>query len=187
VHTYDGVFAKPLGERGPFTDRFNVYRLSSMRFAEREAVDLRVRMNDARLAPDANGQGQVMRPTRQTILLAQRPITVAFKGEGPTITIGGKTRRYPQLEIMDQAGGRKFIVDYQPVELRGRAVSLPSWIEVHTGDAKQLLRRARLSNWTSCAVTGEQVGKSAEQCSLFDPNETRCRDLLLKYWLKNRS
>jgi len=187
VHTYDGVFAKPLGARGPFRYRFNSYPLSEIRFGEQEALDLRIQIADIRPPADANGQGQATRPKRQTVLLAQRPITVAFTGKGPSIRIGGEERRYKELETVDYAGGRKFILDYQPIEIRGRAVALPSRIDVYTGDGKQLLRCARLSNWTPCDLTGEQVGKSAEQFSLFDPNETRCRDLLLKYWLKSRS
>jgi len=133
------------------------------------------------------GQDDTKPLKRQTILLPQRPITVAFKGEGPTITIGGKTRQYPQLEITDRAGGRKVILDYQPTEIRGRAVSLPSRIDVYMGDGKQLLRSARLYKVTGCDETVEQVGRSAEQFSLFDPNDVRCRDFLLKYWLKGRS
>jgi len=134
-----------------------------------------------------SGQQEARRLNRQTMLLPERPITVAFKGEGPSITIGSEKRRYPQLEIMDPPGGRKCIVDYQRVELGGRAVTLPNRIEVYTGDGKQLLRRARIYNVTSCEETAEQVGKSAERFSHFDANEIRCRDLLIKYWLQNRS
>jgi hypothetical protein len=187
IHTYDGLFAKPLGARGPFRHKFNSYPLSEIRFGEREAQDLRSRMNATRLPPDANGQAGALHSRRQTILLPERPITVAFSGEGPTITIGGQKRQFKELAIMDCAGGRKFILDYRPIEVRGRAVSLPSRIEVYTGDGKQLLRSARLFNFTSCEATVEQAGKAAGQFSLFDPNEVRCRDLLLKYWLKRRS
>lgn len=187
VHTYDGVFAKPVGERGPFKDRFNVYRLSNIRFGEQEALDLRVRMNDMRRPADANGQDGAARPRSQTILLPERPITVAFTGEGPTITIGGQKRRYRELETIDLAGGRKLILDYQPIELRGRAVSLPQRIEVYTGDGKQLLRSARLFNCVPSEADAEQARQSAERFSQFDPNEVRCRDVLIKYWLKSRS
>jgi len=242
-HMYDGTFPKPLGERGPFKHKFNTYYASDIRFAERETLDLRVRLSAIRPLLDPNGdsgervldmlypqstaprkddlakmtvraigsrgdevslldsdgqllksvqyeyagQGDAKRLKRQTMFLPERPITVAFGGEGPTITIAGQKRRYPQLEIMDPPGGRKCIVDYQAVELGGCAVDLPSRIEVYTGDGRQLLRCARLSNWAPCDLSGEQVGKSAEQFSLFDPNESRCRDLLLKYWLKRRS
>ena len=121
------------------------------------------------------------------MFLPERPITVAFGGEGPTITIAGQKRRYPQLEIMDPPGGRKCIVDYQAVELGGCAVDLPSRIEVYTGDGRLLLRCARMYNVTDREESPEQVGKSVEQFSFFDPNEIRCRDLLIKYWLKSRS
>jgi len=187
VHTYDGAFAKPLGERGPFRHRFNTYPFSEIRFAEQEFLDLRMRMGAARLPADADALSAPPRPKSQTILLAERPITVAFKGEGPTITIGGQTRHYPQLEIMDPPGGRKIVLDYQTIEIGARTVSLPRRIDVYTGDGKQLLRSASLSNFASCGADAEQVRKAPEQFSLFDPNETRCRDLLLKYWLKSRS
>jgi len=187
VHTYDGAFAKPLGERGPFRHRFNSYPFSEIRFAEQEAQDLRMRIAATKLPTDANGQGGTARARSQTILLPERPITVAFEGEGPTITIGRQTRRYSQLEITDPPGGRKVILDHQPIKIRGRAVSLPRRLEVYTGDGKQLLRWARFSDFASCEPDAEQVRKSAERFSLFDPNEVRCRDLLIKYWLKSRS
>lgn len=187
MHAYDGVFAKPLGERGPFKDRFNVYRLSNTRFAESEILDLCRRASEPGRSPDVSGQGGTPRPKRQTMLLPERPITVAFSGQGPMITIEGQKRQYSQLEIMDCVGGRKLTLDYQPIEIHGRTVSLPRQIEVHTGDTKQLLRRERMSNVTACEETPEQVAKSAEQFSHFDPDEIRCRDLLIKYWLKNSS
>jgi hypothetical protein len=185
VHTYDGAFAKPLGERGPFRDRFNIYRLSNIRFAEGEALDLL--KNDTRLPTDGDGQGKPLRPKRKTILLPERPITVAFPGEGPTIRIGDQKRRYKEFEIMDPPGGRRCVVDFQAVEIRGRTVDLPRRIEVYTGEGKQLLRCARLYNVTNCDETPEQVAKSAERFSFFDPNENHCRDLLIKYWLKSPS
>jgi hypothetical protein len=187
VHTYDGAFVKPLGPRGPFRHRFNSYPLSEIRFGEQEALELRARIADARRPPDSNAQDGVPQPKRRTVFLPERPITVAFRGEGPTITIGGQKRHYSELEITDPPGGRKWIVDYQPVQLSGRAADLPSRIEVYPGDGKQLLRRARMYNVTGCEETPEQIARSAEQFSFFDPNETLCRDLLIKYWLKSRS
>ncbi|MBN1509552.1 MAG: hypothetical protein JW955_22075 [Sedimentisphaerales bacterium] len=239
-HMYDGAFPKPLGERGPFKHKFNVYYISDIRFAEREALDLRVRLSDVQPLIDVNGQGgeQVVdvpypqasaprkdhpakmtvratgsrvdeatllnadgellkgvqyeyiaqegakRLKRQAIFLPERPITVAFKGEGPTITIGGRKRHYRELEIMDPPGGRKCVVDHQAIEFRGRAVNLPSQIEVYTGDGEELLRRARMYSVALCESTPEQGDESARQFSLFDPNEMRCRDLFIKYWLK---
>jgi len=187
VHTYDGAFAKPLGARGPFRHRFNSYPFSEIRFAEQESLDLRMRIAGAQMPADANGQDGAPRARSQTILLPERPITVAFQGEGPTITIGGQKRRYKELETTDRAGGRKVVLDYQPVDIRGRSVSLPTRIEVYTGDGRQLLRSARLFNCASCPLTTEEVRQSAERFRRFDPNEVRCRDLLIKYWLKSRS
>ncbi len=45
-HVYDGVFCKPLDQRGPFRHRFNSYSLADTRFAEREALALRVYAGD---------------------------------------------------------------------------------------------------------------------------------------------
>jgi hypothetical protein len=187
VHTYDGAFAKPLGERGPFKDRFNVYHLSNIRFAEPEALDLRTRMGATKLPADANGQDGTPRPKSQTILLPERPITVAFQGEGPTITIAGQKHQYKELQTLDRAGGRKVILEYQALDIRGRAVSLPRRIEVYTRDGKQLLHSARLFNCVPWEADAEQARQSAARFSQFDPNEVRCRDLLIKYWLKTRS
>jgi hypothetical protein len=187
VHTYDGAFAKPLGERGPFRHRFNSYPFSEIRFAEREFPDLRVRIAATRLPTDANTQNAAPRSKSQPILLPERPITVGFNGEGPTITIGGQKRRYKELETMDRAGGRKVVLDYQSIELCGRNVSLPARLDVYTGDGKQLLRSAHLCNFAPCPSTVQEVRQSAERFSRFDPNEVRCRDLLIEYWLKSRS
>ena len=58
---------------------------------------------------------------------------------------------------------------------------------MYTGDGKQLLRRARMYNVTIYDTTPGEAAKAAEQFSLFDPNELRCREYFIKYWLKGRS
>lgn len=238
-HMYDGVFPKPLGKRGVFRHTFNVYYVSDIRFAEQEALNLRIHASDIQplneTGADAeqvfdvsaqrgsdqcrrepaqvrvrgskdridelrllDAEGELLKSVqyeytqqkgtrllhRQNVLLPERPITVAFKGKAPTITIAGEKRRYSQLETTHHEGGRKCIVDYQPVEIGGRVVPLPVHITVYLGDGNRVLRSARLYNFTHCEQSPDQVKKSAEQFSLFDSNERKCRELLLKYWLK---
>ena len=239
-HMYDGLFPKPLGQRGVFRHKFNAYYLSDIRFAEQEALNLRIRAADTQPLKDmgrADGQrtfdvsparpsgeckqdlarlsvrategrldelrlldkeGGLLKSVeyeytdqkdgsqlhRQNVLLPERPITVGFKGKGPTITIAGQKRQYSELQTMHHQGGRKCVVDYQPVEISGRVVPLPARIAVYGGDGKALLRSSRLYNFTPCRVSPDELKQSADQFSLFDANETECHELLLKYWLK---
>lgn len=241
-HMYDGVFPRPLGQRGVFRHKFNSYYFSDIRFAEQEALNLRIKASDIQpLKKTVGGDGErvfdvsLPRPSdesgqdlarlsvrttkgrldelrlldakggllknmeyeytrqkdkksqlhRQNVLLPQRPITVGFKGKGPTITIAGEKRRYSELETTHHQGGRKCMVDYQPMEIGGRLVSLPVRITVYQADAKRFLRSARLYNFTHCELSADDVKKSSEQFSFFDRNETKCREMLLKYWFKD--
>ncbi len=122
---------------------------------------------------------------KQNVLLPERPITVGFKGQGPKITIDGQTRQYSQLRTAHHAGGRKCIVEYQPVEIAGRNVPLPARITVYTADGKSILRSARLFNYTTSKLTPEQIKKAADEFSLFDPDLAKSRELLIKYWLRD--
>ena len=234
LHMYDGDFARPLARRGPFRHRFNSYHFSDVRFAERDALDLRigagdlgaagkksaeegertvdvtrpsgelarlkVRTRDGRLAAldllDARGDclksieyeyaGQDGAARLQSLraLLPQRPITVGFKGEGPAITIGGVKRHYRQLETTHHAGGRACTVEYRQVDLRGRTVTLPSRVTVRSQDGTQVLRSARFENFVPYAQTPDRVKQVAQDYSLFDAAERECRDLLVKYWVR---
>ena len=236
-HIYDGVYPRPLGQRGPFRHQFNSYYFSDIRFAEQDALDMRIhssdigplkkmgiydvnvpvpddgfgqkpanlgvraangRLNELRLL-DAEGKllksieyeykeqkdgGQL---NKQIVLLPERPITVGFKGKVPTITIGGEKQQYSQLETTHHQGGRKCIVDYQPIEIAGREVSLPARITVYSGDGDSILRSAKLYNFTQCQISTDQLKKAAERFSFLDGDETICREMLLKYWLKDPS
>jgi hypothetical protein len=240
-HIYDGAFPKPLGRRGPFRHKFNSYYFSDIRFAEQDALDLRIgavdigplkktgeadaeRIFDVNLPGPGDGSGQ--KPARlsvraangrldelrlldveegllksiryeykeqkdggqlhkQIVLLPERPITVGFRGKGPTITIGGEKRQYSQLETTHHQGGRKCIVDYQPIEISGRQVSLPVHINVYSGDENRILRSAKLYNFTHCQISTDQLKEAAERFSFLDGDETKCREMLLKYWLKD--
>ena len=235
LHFYDGVYARPFGPRGPFRHRFNSYHFSDVRFAEQEAIDLRIKADEvgARqekrdenrkhtidanrplrdIAPRAvrtssgrlaaldllDAQGDLLKRIeyeyaeqdnaaylrRQGAFLPQRPITVGFNGQGPTITIAGEKRRYAQLETTHHSGGRKCTVDYRRVRLGNRLLSLPHRITVYSGDGQQVLRWVRLYNFARCQQTPAQADEAARACSLFDPGEMKCRELLLKYWVKD--
>jgi len=242
-HIYDGIYPKPLGQRGPFLHKFNSYYFSDIRFAEKDALDMRIRRSDigplrktgesgakqifdVNLSKPVDGSGQKpaklsVRATnerldelrlfdaegkllkgiedeykeqkdggqleKQIVFLPERPITVGFKGKGPTITIGGEKHQYSQLETTHHQGGRKCIVDYQPFEIAGRKVSLPARITVFQGDSKRVLRSARLYNFANVELSVDQLNESAKRFSFLDDDETTCREMLLKYWLKDPS
>jgi hypothetical protein len=167
-HQYDQVFSKPLQERGLFHSRFNSYDLSEIRFAEKEALDLRDLAREQSLAsqsrPDAlslsakdgslresiqyeyAGDGNDSRLRRQQVLLPERSIKAGFSGQGPSVTVGGKTQQYSGLDIPYHEGGRQCVVDYAQQTIGGRSVSLPSRIVVYSGDGKRMLRSVRRIN-----------------------------------------
>lgn len=177
-HLYDGVFPKPLGARGPFVHRFNSYTLSDIRFAEQEIVDLCRNVEDEWTD---NGENMF---SRRRMVLPQRPIAVSFQGRVPTITIAGETRQYSELETVQDEGGREWVVDYAPVRVAGRSVSLPTRITVRSGDGKRILRSARLQNRAGCPATLRGIEEDARRFSGFDASDMGCRELLLKYWMK---
>ncbi len=178
LHMYDGVFRKPLGLRGPFRHRFNSYSLSDVRFAEREILDQFKSIEYDR----ADSNDNLRR--RQHVLLPERPITVGFAGEAPTITVNGESRKYPELETVQYAGGRRYTIDYQTVKIGGQDVPMPACIVVRSGDGTRVLRSARLYNYISCEMTPDQIETDATRFSVFDPHDMACRELLLRYWMK---
>jgi hypothetical protein len=181
VLTYDGVFPKPLAPRGPFRHRFNSYPFSEIRFAEQEALELRQVLRDRQ---GADGTGATPFHRRE-ILLPERSILVGFRGKGPIVTIAGESRQYSELEVPYPEGGRRFVVDYQVQKIGEHRVALPAQITVHSGDGKRLLRAARLSRFVAFPHTADQIQDEAQRFSFFDPDEVRCRELLIQYWMKN--
>jgi hypothetical protein len=206
---YDRAFAKPVGSRGPFRDKMNSYDLSAIRFAEKDARDLqdlareKTSTNERHLDElslyaengglvesiqyEYAGEQKDSPLLKQQALLPERPITVGFSDRGPTITVGGQKQQYSELETVHHKSGRRCVVDYAQQTIGGHSVSLPARIAVYSGDGERLLRSARLCNVTTCELTTDEVRQAAEQFSLFDPNDLKCRELLLKYWLKSRS
>ncbi len=56
---------------------------------------------------------------------------------------------------------------------------------MHSGDGKLLLRSAKLYNFTHCRVSPDQLEEAAERFSHFTDNEVKCREMLVKYWVKD--
>jgi hypothetical protein len=243
IHTYDGVFPRPLGRRGPFLHKFNSYYFSDVRFAEQDALDMRIynsyikpfkntgesddeQISDVNLSKPVDGsvqkparlsvratkdridelrlldtEGKLLKSiayeytnnngenilNKQSILLPERPITVGFKGKGPTITIEGEKQQYSELETTHHQGGRKCIVDYQTIEIDGHMRTLPCHITVYSGDGNRVLRSAKLYDFTQCQISTDQLEKITKRFSFLDGDEAMCREMLLKYWLKDPS
>lgn len=117
--------------------------------------------------------------------LPEELITVGFNGPGPTITIAGEKRQYGQLETARHEGGRRCVVDYEVHKVGSRDLSLPVHVGVHSGDQRTLLRCVRLYNFVAWGRTPDQIEDDVHRYGGFDVNDVRCRDMLLKYWMKN--
>lgn len=179
-HMYDGAFSKPLGPRGPFVHRFNAYTLSDIRFAEQETLGL---FGD--LESQCVDSGNKTSFHRQRLVLPEQTITLGFRQEGPTITIAGESRQYSQFVGVQYKGDRLHIVDYEPMQIGPRSVSLPTLVRVYSGHGKEFLRSARLARPVGSHTSGDQIEDAVGSFGRFDADDVKCRELLLKYWMKS--
>ena len=239
-HQYDGIFTKPIEQRGHFFHKFNTYTFSDIKFAERDALDLRIRADDINFPqilkshnneqtfdvnnpgsgrPSSNNLSRIIASTsngcleglqllgpdgnllkgieyeyadkegerdiiRQTTLLPEQPITVGFKGKKPVVTINGKKNEISQFDMMHHSGGRECLVNYKSINLGGHQINMPVNITVKNGKSGQVLRSAKMYNFTYSKLSSDQIDEAAKKFSYFTDNEMKCREMLVKYWVK---
>jgi len=121
---------------------------------------------------------------RQTVTLPERPIMVGFKGEGMKVTLDGKEYRYRDLEAREHAGGRICTVEYEPVTLGDKKVSLPARVAVCGGKDDRILRSVRMMNFKKVELDAAGAEEAARQFAAVTPDERRYEQLRLKYWEK---
>ena len=121
---------------------------------------------------------------RQAVVLPERPMMVGFEGEGMKVTLDGKEYRYRDLEATHHAGGRKCTVEYEPVTLGDKKVSLPVQVTVRGGKDDRILRSVRIMNFKKVELDAAGAKEAARQFGAVTPEERQYEQLRLKYWKK---
>ncbi len=125
---------------------------------------------------------------RMTAILNVMPIPVRLTSSGRgALRINGQEATVAESEVPHHSGARRCTVAYDVTNLWGRAVSLPSKIEVRKASSDLLLRTATISNYVPCALTEQQCEEAAKEFCRLNPVELRQRALLIKYWAKPAS
>ena len=128
----------------------------------------------------ANKDGKVYL-RRQIGTLPERPMTVGFNGEGIKVTLDGKEYRYRELEAPNHIGGRRCMVEYEPVKLGAKEVILPIRVTVRGGKDDQILRCVHLMNFKKVELDAAGVEEAARHFVAVTPEERQYEQLRLKY------
>ncbi len=121
---------------------------------------------------------------KQNVVLAERPFTVGFRGKGVITSLDGEEHTYRKLEGTHHRGTRKCSVNYESTNIGDQLLALPVRVVVYTGDGETILRSSRLLNFKQVELNADKAKKSAEAFGCFDSKERKCREMLLKYWMK---
>ena len=119
-----------------------------------------------------------------TSVLPERPMMVGFKGNGIKVTLDGKEYRYRDLEATHHGGGRTCTVEYEPLQLGSKEVTLPVKITVRNQKEGQILRCVRMMNFKQVELDVAGTEKTARQFSEFTADQLKYRQLRQKYWIK---
>lgn len=112
-HMYDGAFAKPIGERGPFRHQFNAYYLSDIRFAESEAVVPHIDASDLHLHAGKKTQ-------REEVLdLSSKTGGEIRCDDAAQARIRLKRGRPSEVNLFDQEGNLLKAIAYEYTETGG--------------------------------------------------------------------
>ena len=101
------------------------------------------------------------------------------------LKIDGEERTYRDLGIMHHKGTRRCSVDYESTRLGDKSLALPVRVAVRTADEQKVLRSSCMLNFRQVELNADQVRKSADAFSRFDKKDWKCREMLLKYWMKD--
>lgn len=131
----------------------------------------------------AQKQGPLL--SKQKVVLAERPLSLGFRGDGIKMTVDGKEQTYRELPGSHHKGTRTCSVDYEPTKMGDKSIALPVRVVVRAPDGQTVLRSARLFNFKQLELNPEQARKPADGLAHFDSSERKCREMLLKYWQKD--
>lgn len=121
---------------------------------------------------------------RESVILPETAFRVGFEGEGVRVKSGGQETTISEARSTHHTGTRRCVVEYEPVSFGSDAASLPQSIAVYRGDDGQLLRRARLFGVARGEPNKAAAYRAAREFASLDAHEAKCREFLLKYWLK---
>jgi hypothetical protein len=101
-HMYDGVYPRPIGERGPFRHQFNSYYFSDIRFAEQDALDMRIYSSDiGQLKKTGIYDVNVLEPDDRSVQEPSR------------LSVRANKDRLDELSLFDTEGKQLKSIEYQ--------------------------------------------------------------------------
>ncbi len=114
---------------------------------------------------------------------------LAAGGEGTTVTVKmhGKERVLNEFAIRHHAGGRSATVQYESTKLGSETITVPVRIVVKRTADGLLLRSVRMFNFARVNQGATECAQAARRFAALSGGEERCRQMLLKYWLKDPS
>jgi hypothetical protein len=176
----------PAGEAGAARDvaRLRVQATGGGRIDSMDLLDAKQRLLKSMHYEYANKDGKPYL-RREIVTLAEQPMMVGFKGDGITVTLDGKKYHYRDLEVKHHAGGRTCTVEYEPVTLGKKKVSLPVRVTVRGGKDNQILRSAHLMNFKQVELDAAGAEKAARQFAKSTDEESEYRKLRSQYWGKD--
>jgi len=120
----------------------------------------------------------------QTVSLPERPMMVGFNLGGMKVTLDGKQYTYRDLETRHHSGGRTCTVEYEPVQLGDKKVTLPVKVTVRNRKDGRILRCVRMMNFKQVELDAAGAEEVARQFSAVTPNQREYEQFRLKYWKK---
>jgi hypothetical protein len=119
-----------------------------------------------------------------TAVLPERPMMVGFNSKGIKVTLEGKEYQYRDLDAIYHGGGRTCIVDYEPVWLGDKDVTLPVKVIVRNRIDGRILRCVKMTNFKQVELDAAGAEKAAKQFGGFTSDQHKYWQLREKYWEK---
>jgi len=115
---------------------------------------------------------------RERVFLAEQPVTLALGGDGLKIRVSTNNYRFTELEGARRSGGRTSIVEFASVSIRGVESRFPAKVEVRNAATGELLRCARLANYTAFEARSASAWQLAADRAKVPAQVRACLDLI---------